>query len=337
MPIPSSSPHAPKSGAVPVPTGAAPGALPPVREARGWRFLWYRVRRSPLTIIGFVLIVLYALMAILAPVIAPPAPGQTDPLNPPANYAQELLPAPWMGALPGCASAVQQCYCHCYMGTSVAGVDIWYGVVWGSRISMLMGLGVTLVGASVGLILGLIAGWYGGWVDDLLLRITDIFLSLPLLVLAIAVVIAFHSKSLYNVAFALMIVWWPSYTRIVRGQVLTIRETQYIEAARASGLPDWYIMIRHIFPNTLSPVVVQATLDIGTVVLIAAALSFIGFSGTSDLLPEWGRLVALGQGYIVAGLWWTVVFPGLAIFGFVLGFNLLGDGLRDILDPRGAR
>jgi peptide/nickel transport system permease protein len=330
--------------AAPAPTtGVAPGvttspdlfpasttATAERRRARGLRFLWYRVRQSPLTLVGAVLILLYLIMAIAAPLLAPVAPGQADPFSPPANFANQLEPAQWMTTGPGQPS------CGCILGTTVAGADLWYGIVWGSRISMLMGVGVTLSGIVIGTALGLVAGWYGGWIDEVLLRLTDIFLSLPLLVLAIAIVLAFHQRTIWNIAIALMIIWWPTYTRLVRGQVLALRDSQFIEAAKASGLPNWYILVRHIVPNILSPIIVQGTLDIGSVVLIAAALSFIGFSSASELLPEWGRLVAIGQDYIATN-WWTVLFPGLAIFGFVLGFNLLGDGLRDMLDPRGAR
>ncbi|MFA5860996.1 MAG: ABC transporter permease [Candidatus Thermoplasmatota archaeon] len=328
--------------------------LPPTGHVaprqRGFRFLWYRVRKSPLTLIGFGLIVIYLLLAIFAPILAPvPAEQRGDAYAPVGHEGEDILPAPWFTNVNNpvaCASKwpipVIGWFDHsatmtCPFGTSNHGADIYYGVVWGARISVAMGVGVTMTGVIIGLVLGLLAGWYGGWLDEILLRITDIFLSLPLLVLAIAIIVAFRNASLWSVAFALAIVWWPTYTRLVRGQVLVIRENQYIEAAKASGLPDWYILIRHVTPNILSPIVVQATLDIGSVVLTAAALSYIGFTSNSPLLPEWGRLVALGQDYIATGQWWTVVFPGLAIFGFVLGFNLLGDGLRDLLDPRGAR
>ena len=311
-------------GAVTAPPSTAEGARAP-RQARGWRYLWYRVRGSPLTLAGVALILLYLLVAAAAPLLAPVPEGWSGPYDVQASFGDQLLPP-----------NSELCDGSCPFGTSEFGVDLYYGVVWGTRISVVMGVGITLAGILAGLLLGLVAGWYGGWVDDVVMRVTDVFLSLPLLVLAIAVVVAF-GRGLDSVAAALIIIWWPPYTRLIRGQVLQIRESQYIEAARASGLPDWYIMGRHVVPNSIAPIVVQGTLDIGTVVLVAAALSFLGFAGTSSLLPEWGRLVALGQNYMATGEWWTVVFPGLAIFGFVLGFNLLGDGLRDILDPRGKR
>ncbi|MBI4393078.1 MAG: ABC transporter permease [Euryarchaeota archaeon] len=299
--------------------------MPRRREARGSRFLWYRVKSSPLTLFGFGLILAYMIVAVAAPVIAPTPSEWKNPYEPQPAFGDDLLPP----GSPDCERA-------CPLGTTEFGADIFYGIVWGTRISMAMGLAVTLAGVAIGLVLGLFAGWYGGWVDDVLMRATDVFLSLPLLVLALAVVVAF-GRGLENVALALVAVWWPPYTRLVRGQVLLLRESHFVEAARASALPDLQILARHVVPNALNPVIVQATLDIGTVVLVAAALSFIGFSSSTTLLPEWGRLVALGQDYMATGQWWTVFFPGLAIFGFVLGFNLLGDGLRDILDPRGRR
>lgn len=304
----------------------APG-LPPetVVRARGAAFLWYRVRKSPLTLVGAGIIVVYLLVAIAAPLLAPVPASQRTPYEMQAQFGSDLLP-------PGSAL----CEKGCPLGTSEFGVDLYYGVIWGTRLGIALGVGVTLAGMVIGLVLGLLAGWYGGWFDDLIMRVTDVFLSLPLLVLAIAIAVAFE-RSLFFVAIALIITWWPPYTRLVRGQVLAIREATYIEAARASGLPEWWIMLRHVLPNAINPIVVQGTFDVGSVVLTAAALSFIGFSSGSSLTPEWGRLVALGQSYIATGQWWTVLFPGLAIFGFVLGWNLLGDGLRDVFDPRGRR
>ena len=324
MTLPSTAgppPH--PAGPSPVPVEVPAVGAP--REARGLRYQWYRIRGSPLTLVGAGLILLYLLVAAAAPIIAPVPADQQNPYDVKAEFGEQLLEP----NSPLCGDA-------CPFGTSELGVDLYYGVVWGARISIAMGVGVTLAGALIGLIVGLLAGWYGGWFDDVVMRITDIFLALPLLVLAIAVVTAL-GRGLDNIALALIIVWWPPYTRLVRGQVLALRESQFVEAARAGGLPEPYILVRHVLPNAINPIVVQSTLDIGSVVLTAAALAFLGFAGTSSLLPEWGRLVALGQNYMATGQWWTVVFPGLAIFGFVLGFNLFGDGLRDLLDPRGKR
>ncbi|MCA1814079.1 MAG: ABC transporter permease [Halobacteriales archaeon] len=284
---------------------------------REWRYSWYLLKRSKLAMVGLGIVLFYVLLAILAPVIAPAPSGARDPYEMQPDFANELLP-------PGGAHP---------LGTSTGGIDLFYGIVWGARISMAMGLSVVAVGVVVGLVLGVVAGYYGGWIDELLLRITDVFLALPLLILAMAVAIALE-RSLGSITLALIATWWPPYVRLVRGQALLVREQQFVEAARASGASDAHIMWRHILPNSFAPVVVQLTLDIGVVVLVAASLAFLGFSGTNTFTTEWGSLVSIGQRYVAGGQWWTVTFPGLAIFGFVLGFNLLGDGLRDILDPR---
>lgn len=278
-----------------------------------------RLRRSPLAVAGLAIVLLYVLMALLAPVLAPTSPAQRNPYEMQPDYAAQLLPPTY-----GSEHA---------LGTSTGGIDLWYGIVWGSRISIAMGLGVVAFGVGVGLALGALAGYKGGWLDEVVLRVTDVFLALPLLILAMAVAIALD-RSLWSITLALMAVWWPPYVRLVRGQALLVREMPFVEAARASGAGDLHILRRHIVPNCLAPVLVQATLDIGVVVLVAAGLAFLGFSGTNTFTAEWGSLVSIGQRYVAGGQWWTVTFPGLAIFGFVLGFNLLGDGLRDVLDPR---
>lgn len=304
----------------------------------GFQYMVYSISKSPLTMVGLGIVVFYVLVALFAPMLAPPVEGQQNPLELPVFTAPELQ-------APDDAHR---------FGTGEFGVDLYYGVVWGARVSMAMGLAVTLSGIVIGLILGLVSGYFGGWIDDVIMRVTDIFLSLPLLVLAIAMAVAFShnpvdwnlhigpihlyhlqlGRTLDTVALTLIVTWWPTYTRLVRGQVLALRESQFVEAARASGLKEWRIMWRHILPNSLSPIIVQWTLDIGVVVLVAASLAFLGFTGSSSSLAEWGSLVAKGQNYMATGQWWTFVFPGLAIFGFALGFNLLGDGLRDLTDPR---
>jgi len=183
----------------------------------------------------------------------------------------------------------------------------------------------------VGVALGLIAGYFGGVVDEVIMRVTDIFLAFPALVLAMALSVAMGS-GLMTVMIALAVVWWPAYVRITRGQVLSVRENLFVEAAKAMGISDFWIIARHILPNVLSPIIVIATMDMGAVILTAAALSFIGL-GAQPPTPEWGRLVADGQPYFPE-CWWYVFFPGIAIFLTVLGFNLLGDGIRDALDPK---
>lgn len=283
---------------------------------REWKYGVYRLRQSLLAIVGLVLVAVYVIVALLAPIIAPPAPTQNDPYQMPFNFASELE-----------APSFEHPF-----GTGVIGVDIFYGVVWGSRISIVMGLAVVATGAIIGTILGGIAGYFGGKVDEIIMRVTDVFLAMPLLILAMGVSVALGG-GLFNIGLALAIAWWPGYTRLVRGQVLSLRENQYVEAARAIGASDWRIIRRHILPNALSPILVQTTLDIGTVILVSAALSYIGFGPSGSGFAEWGTLVSNGQQYMQRA-WWPVTIPGLAILGFSLGFNLLGDGLRDLLDPR---
>jgi peptide/nickel transport system permease protein len=221
-------------------------------------------------------------------------------------------------------------------GTTVGGMDIYYGVVWGSQISMRIGLMVVAFSLAIGILLGLFAGYYGGWVDELLMRLTDVFFGIPALILAMVVIVSI-GPTIDNLVLALVAVSWPSYSRLIRGVTLTVKNNLYVEAARASGTRSGTILRRHILPNTVSPMMVQGTLDIGSVVLVAAGLSFIGFSFASPQTTEWGRMVYDGQQIMGASSFRVVApvfYPGLAIFLFVLGFNMLGDGLRDVLDPR---
>jgi peptide/nickel transport system permease protein len=283
------------------------------------------IRRSPLAMIGLGLVTVMVALAFLSPVLAPTPAGQADPLTIPRDFKQPVPPGanghPW--------------------GSGNMGTDIYYGVIWGARTSMVISLFVVLVAMIIGTVLGAFAGYYGGKVDNALMRVTDVFLSIPGLVLAMAVA-AILSRSLENIMLALIIVWWPPYARLVRGQVLSIRENTYVEAARAVGVKKSRILFRHILPNSFSPLLVNITMDIGVVVLVAAALSYIGY-GPPAGTAEWGKMVSDAQGYFTGTVYyegqalypyWTWVFPGMMIFLFVMGFNLLGDALRDILDPK---
>jgi peptide/nickel transport system permease protein len=281
------------------------------------------MRKSVLAMIGLSIVIGMILIAIFAPFIAPTPVGK-NPM---------LVPKDYLGIRPPGADGK-------IMGTGEDGSDIFYGVIWGARTSISISLFVVMVSLVIGIVLGAVAGYYGGRTDDLLMRITDIFLSLPALVLAMAVV-AVLKPTLDNIMLALIITWWPPYARLIRGQVLTIKENTYVEAARASGAKPSRVLFRHIVPNSLSPILVSATMDIGSVVLVAAALSYIGFGPPN--IAEWGRMVSEGNNYFIGTIpyngqlinpYWIIVFPGIMIFLFVMGFNLLGDGLRDILDPR---
>jgi len=217
------------------------------------------------------------------------------------------------------------------LGTTVDGEDVLTGLLLGARISVRIGILVVVVATLIGSLLGAMSGYFGGPLDELIMRVTDVFLSIPGLILAMAVAAAL-GRNLDNIVYALILVYWPPYTRLVRGQALSVRENLYIEAARATGASELRVVTRHVLPNTLAPITVQASLDIGSVVLVAAGLSFLGL-GAQAGTPEWGLMVSRGFAFFPAN-WWQVTFSGLMIFLFVLGFNLVGDGARDILDPR---
>ncbi|HEV8594251.1 MAG TPA: ABC transporter permease [Thermoplasmata archaeon] len=218
------------------------------------------------------------------------------------------------------------------LGTTVDGEDVLTGVLLGARISVRIGVIVVFVATLIGSLLGALAGYFGGPLDELVMRITDVFLSIPGLILALAVAAAL-GRSLDNVMYALIIVYWPPYTRLVRAQALSVRENLYVEASRATGASEWRVVTRHVLPNAISPILVQSSLDAGSVVLVAAGLSFLGI-GAQPGTPEWGLMVSRGFTFFPLVNWWQTTFSGLMIFMFVLGFNLLGDGVRDILDPR---
>jgi peptide/nickel transport system permease protein len=217
-------------------------------------------------------------------------------------------------------------------GTDNYGGDIYSRVLWGAQEDLRIAISVVIVAVSVGAVIGAASGYFGGVLDELVMRITDIFFAFPGLVLAMAIVMALGERNLSNISVALMITWWPTYARLVRGQVLAEREKLYIEAARSVGATDTRILLVHILPNTIQPLIVQATMDIGSVLLVAAGLAFIGF-GPPVGTPEWGLMISSGQDYLLIAPWMTL-YPGLAILVTALAFNLVGDGIRDIMDPK---
>ncbi|MHA1613527.1 MAG: ABC transporter permease [Candidatus Thorarchaeota archaeon] len=217
-------------------------------------------------------------------------------------------------------------------GTDNYGGDIYSRIIWAAQEDLKISLSVVVVAVTIGAVIGAISGYYGGKFDELVMRVTDIFFAFPGLVLAMAIVMALGTRSLETISIALMITWWPTYARLVRAQVLTEREKLYIEAARSSGASDTRILVSHILPNTIQPVIVQATMDIGSVLLVAAGLAFIGF-GPPVGTAEWGMMIANGQDFILSSPWMTM-YPGLAILVTALAFNLVGDGIRDIMDPK---
>lgn len=218
------------------------------------------------------------------------------------------------------------------LGTTFPGIDLYQAVMAAVHIDLSYSFLIVLGGATIGTIVGVTAAYLGGYVDEALMRFTDIFLSIPYLVFAIAVGFVL-GRALNDISLALIVVWWPLYARYARGQALSIKENTYIEASRASGVGSWGIIIRHIAPNTLTPVFVQISLDLGTIVQVFAALDFIGFASSNPYLPELGTIISDGFNYALSAPWGVIV-PGVVILIFAIGMNLLGDGLRDALDPR---
>ena len=282
-------------------------AAPNAGRSQTWRRVW-RTLRNPLSLGGLSIIGLLIVVAVAAPAIAPYDPLRTDTfsrLRPPSTD-------------------------HLF-GTDQLGRDIFSRIIHGSRISLRIAILAAAVALSIGAPMGIVSGFFRGRVDDLLMRLTDMFISFPSLILAMAIAAALK-PTLENVVLAISLSAWPAYARLARSMTLGIREENYIEAARAIGAGNGRLLFRHILPGVVSPVTIQVSLDMGGILLTAAGLGFIGF-GAQPPTPEWGLMISEGRNYIPAQ-WWVSTFPGLAISMVVLGFNLLGDGIRDALDPR---
>jgi peptide/nickel transport system permease protein len=220
------------------------------------------------------------------------------------------------------------------LGTDEMGRDIFARIVHGARLTLSFSFGVIITSIILGVILGGVAGFLGGWVDTLLMRISDIFLAFPQLILAM-VIVACLGTTLFNAMIALSLAWWAQYARLFRGQVLAVKEELYVEAARTAGSRDLSIFVKEILPNSFPPIIVKATLDMSLAILLLSALSFIGL-GAQPPIPEWGAIIATARRYLI-DYWWYPTFPGLAIFVASMSFNLVGDVLRDLLDPRLAK
>lgn len=269
--------------------------------------VFYHLRRNPLVLIGLVIVVVWLSIALIAPAIAPYHPLQQ-------NLADRL----------------QTPNATYLMGTDELGRDIFSRVLWGAQITIPAGFAVIIIGSLLGTVIGAVAGYIGGLGDELLMRFTELFMAFPTIILALAVTAAL-GPDIKNAILALIIVWWPSYARVVRGLVLEVKSQEYVEAAHSVGAGGAYILFRTILPNCMAPALILATLDIGNAIIVFASLSFIGL-GPDPSSPEWGRMVSIGIDFF--GQWWMWLFPGLAIATLVMALNFIGDGLRDILDPR---
>jgi peptide/nickel transport system permease protein len=263
---------------------------------------------NPLTLFSLILIAVLVFTGLFAPLLSPYDPVEISP---------DLRLTPPSGS-------------HA-LGTDEVGRDILSRVIWGARISLQIGLTIVFFSAAIGLFIGLISGYFGGILDQILMRLTDMFMSFPTLVLAIAMTAAL-GPSLFNAVLAMIVVWWPIYARLIRGEVLTVKEKEYIKAIKALGAHPFKILFFHVLPNSIDVIIVRASIDFGNAVMFCAALSFIGL-GAQPPQPEWGAMVTTGRDYL-RDAWWLVTFPGLAIFLTVMAFNLFGDSLRDFLDPK---
>jgi peptide/nickel transport system permease protein len=290
--------------------------IPHLRELK---FDLYLLSKSLTSIAGMILLIILIIVAAFPYLFAPPS--GPDPFQMPIDTR---FPSPLP---PGTEGYL--------LGSGPNGADYYYGIIWGAQTSMKFAIVVVGISVCIGTLLGLIAGYKGGIIDEIIMRVTDIFLSIPSLVLVLAIA-AVLGRNLDSTQMALIAVWWSGYTRIIRGQVLSVRENTYVDAARAAGSSETRIMFRHVLPNSWQPMVVAATMDMGTVVLVMAGLSYLGL-GAPWGYSEWGSMIQAGQRYLVYGAWWMITFPGIAMVMFVLAFNLLGDGLRDILDPKMRR
>lgn len=271
----------------------------------------FLLRRNVLTRISLIIVLAIVLVAIFAPVIVP-YPGDVGSDTHPTEMLQPPSAEHWLG-------------------TDDMGRDIFSRILYGTRISITSATYVVVFSFIIGASLGAIAGTVGGWVDEIIMRITDIFLSFPSLLLAVFFA-SMMGPSLVNAQISLIISWWPWYTRYMRGQAISIKERPFVKAAEAIGTNKVKIIFRHVFPNGISPLIIQAAMDMGGVILSLASLSFLGL-GAQAPTPEWGLMINTSRTYFLSA-WWYGVFPGLAIFVTVLSLNLFGEGLREIMDPK---
>ncbi len=289
---------------------SAPSVLP-----RGWmvrrgsllRYIPRPFLRSPLTISASLVVVVWLVLAILAPLLSPYGPLEQD-------IVKRLAPPTET---------------H-WLGTDVLGRDVLSRILYGARISIPVGVAAVVLAAILGGMVGSAAGFLGGFIDEVMMRITDVMLAFPTVILALVITAALGA-GIQNAVIAIMVAWWPTYARLVRGLVLAIKAREFVLVARALGATDSRLLRMHVLPNLVSPVIILSTLDVGHAILTFASLSFLGL-GPPPEIPEWGSMIAAGRDYF--DQWWIGTFPGLAILSLTLAFNIVGDSLRDLLDPR---
>lgn len=288
-------------------------------------FGFKRFISNPLSVIGLSIILLFGLAAIFAPIIEPP----------PDHFNPYIMPHSGWTMAPSPPSAKNP------LGTLQQQYDILYGVIWGARSAFRIGVTVVIANLVVGVLLGVLAGYFGGIVDEIIMRITDIFFSVPFFIMALTLVVVF-GRGLRPIIIVLIILNWPQFTRVIRSEILIIRDRDYIQAARASGASHLRIMFKHILPNSIYSVLILASLTVGVVILNAAALSFLGL-GAANGYADWGQMISTSRNWIVGppgdrlAYWYVIFIPGFVIALFVLGWNLLGDAARDVFDPRMRR
>ena len=310
---------------------------------------------NPLSVTGFVILALFALVAILAPVLAPPLPNARDPMKiprdgfgsvpqpPGTKWQRNPPPLPfWWEPLTG-----KDYWTHPF-GLASGGWDIYYGVIWGTRTAFLAGIVITFFVVLIGVLVGTISAYYSGKVDLVMQRITEVFMAFPFLVAAMTAAVLLQpiiggragvgGAGLLTAAVAVIIFGWMGYARLIRGDILSVRERDYVMAARAVGARDRSIMTKHIIPNAIFPTLVLASLDIGTYVVTFAALSFLGL-GAEQGYADWGQLISFSRNWITTldQYWYIVFFPSMALVLFVLAWNLVGDAVRDVMDPRSRK
>lgn len=273
-----------------------------------WTISFKRLRKSRTAVLGIIIIILFTLIAFLAPYIAP-----YDPLE--QNFIKSFR-----------APSAEH-----YLGTDEFGRDVFSRILYGARISLQIGFIAVFISLVVGVSVGLAAGYYGGWIDMVVMRVMDLMLSFPYILLAL-VIMSILGPGIYNAMIAIGIVYVPQYARIVRSSVLSVKEKEYVLAARALGANDFRIILKHVFLNSMAPIIIQTTLSIGRAIINAAGLSFLGL-GAQPPTPEWGAMLSNGQNFL-RNAPWIATFPGIAIALLVLGFNMVGDGFRDAFDPR---